>query len=137
MSAIEDRNSHGLRDRSVGELLRQLSRQTGTLIHQEVELAKAEATAKATSFGAAGALLAAAAIAAIFALALLTTTLVLALALGMAAWASALILTMVWVVAAVALALWGRQRLRRAGNPVPEMTIETLKEDLQWLKSRK
>jgi Putative Actinobacterial Holin-X, holin superfamily III len=34
------------------------------------------------------------------------------------------------------MALWGRKQLKEF-HPVPEETVETLKEDVQWLKSRK
>jgi hypothetical protein len=40
----------------------------------------------------------------------------------------------IWALAAAGLALYGRQELRETGSPVPEKTIETLKEDVEWLK---
>ena len=40
-----------LRDRSLGELLKQLSEQTTRLVHQELELAKAELTQKGKQAG--------------------------------------------------------------------------------------
>jgi hypothetical protein len=39
------------------------------------------------------------------------------------------------VVAAV-LALSGRKRIRDATPPVPEQTVETVKEDVEWAKTR-
>jgi len=51
------------------------------------------------------------------------------------AWA-ALIVAVVWGVVAAVLARSGRNELREV-NPKPEQTVETLKEDAQWLKTRK
>jgi hypothetical protein len=43
MASREDLpGSEDLRDRSLGELLKQLSQETTRLVHQELELAKAE-----------------------------------------------------------------------------------------------
>jgi hypothetical protein len=33
-----------------------------------------------------------------------------------------------------ALALVGRNKLREMGSPVPEKTVESVKEDIEWLK---
>ena len=48
-------------------------------------------------------------------------------------WA-ALLVAVVWAVAGAVLYVTGRQRLR-AVSPVPRQTVETLKEDAQWLKN--
>jgi hypothetical protein len=56
--------------------------------------------------------------------------------LGMPLWAAALIVTVLWAVVAAVLALRGRRELREATPPVPEQTIETVKEDVEWAKSR-
>ena len=52
-------------------------------------------------------------------------------------WASALIVTVVWGAIAAVLALQGREKLREVGTAVPEKTVETVKEDVQWLKDRR
>jgi len=67
----------------------------------------------------------------------LTACLILVLALAIPAWASALLITVLWAAVAGALALQGRNRLREMGKPVPEKTVETVKEDVQWLKNRR
>ena len=63
MSSQVPGDTEDLRDRSLGELLKQLSEQTTRLVHQELELAKAELAQKgrqagmgAGMFGGAGAL---------------------------------------------------------------------------------
>jgi len=67
----------------------------------------------------------------------LSACLILALALALPGWAAALIVTALWGVIAGVLALQGRAKVRQVGKPVPEKTVETVKEDVQWLKDRK
>jgi hypothetical protein len=42
----------------------------------------------------------------------------------------------VYAGVAAVLALRGRDRVKQAVPPVPEQTIETVKEDVQWAKTR-
>ena len=124
----------GLRNRSTGQLVKELSRQASTLIRQEIELAKTEMTEKGKRSGTGVAALGAAAIAGLLALGALTAFLVLALDGAMPAWTAALCVTALWAAVCAVLALYGREKLREAGAPVPEKTIETLKEDIEWLR---
>ena len=124
------------RDQGLGDLVRELSGQLSTLVRQEVELAKTELTEKGKKAGIGAGLLGGAAIAALLTLGTLTALLILALDTAMAAWAAALIVMLSWAAVAAALALIGRSKLREVGKPMPEKTVETVKEDVQWLKSR-
>jgi uncharacterized membrane protein YqjE len=124
------------RDQGLGDLVRELSGQLSTLVRQEVELAKTELTEKGKKAGIGAGLLGGAAIAALLMLGTLTALLVLALDTAMPAWAAALIVMLIWAAVAAALALIGRSKLREVGKPMPEKTVETVKEDVQWLKSR-
>ena len=125
---------NGLRERSTAALIRLLSEQTSSLVHQEVELAKVELAEKGRRAGAGAAALAAAGVAGLLTLGSLTAFLVLALDGAMPAWLAALCVTVLWALVGVALGLYGRQKLEEAGGPVPEKTIETVKEDIEWLK---
>jgi len=71
-------------------------------------------------------------------LAAVARTLVFIAALGTAmhTWLAALIVTVVYLLIAAGLAMVGRGRLRKASPPVPEQTIETVKEDVRWAKTR-
>jgi uncharacterized membrane protein YqjE len=126
-----------LRDRGTGELVRELSAQASRLVRQEVELAKAEMTEKGKKVGIGVGMLGGAAVACLLMLGLLTACLIVALALALSAWAAALVVTAFWGVIAGVLVLQGRARLEEMGKPVPEKTVETVKEDVQWLKDRK
>ncbi len=82
------------------------------------------------------ALLGAAAAIGLAALGALTAFLIIVLDLGMPTWAAALIVTVLMAVVAGALAMAGRNALRRAAPAVPEQTVETLKEDVEWAKTQ-
>ena len=125
-----------LRDRSTGELVKDLSNQVTTLVHKEVELAKAELAEKGRKAALGMGLLAGAAVAGLLTLGVSTAFLVALLALAMPVWAAALVITAMWALTAALLALLGRARLREAGTPVPEETVESVKEDVRWLKGQ-
>jgi hypothetical protein len=125
-----------LRERPASELLKDLSQQTGTLVRQEVELAKAELAQKGKQLGAGAGLLIGAAVVALLALGALTACLIAALASAVATWLAALIVAVVYMAIAGALAVVGRGRIQKAAPPAPEQTIETVKEDVQWAKTR-
>jgi uncharacterized membrane protein YqjE len=139
VSARSTGNGHhgDLRDRGTGELIKQLSSQVSMLVHQEVELAKAEAAEKGKKAGVGAGMFGGAGVAGLLTLGSLTAFLILVLALAIPAWASALLVTALWGAVAGVLALQGRNKLREVGKPVPEKTVETVKEDLQWLKNRR
>ena len=52
-------------------------------------------------------------------------------------WIAALIVTVLWAAVAGALALRGKKELQEAGPPVPEQTVETVKEDVEWAKTQR
>lgn len=131
-----DTAGDGLREKTLGELLGQLSQETATLVRQEVELAKAEVGQKAKAGGAAAGMFGGAAFAALLAAGTFTAFLILVLAEAMPAWVAALVITLVYAGAAAFLALRGKERVKDMTPPVPEQTIETVKEDVEWAKSR-
>src|SRR5688572_28959702 len=135
MTVIDGRRQ-AVRDRSTGELVKDLSRDTSLLVRQEIALAKAEMAEKGEKAGIGLGMLAGAAVAALLMLGTLTTFLVLALDGAMPAWTAALVVTLLWGVVAGVLSLLGRQTLREMGSPMPEQTMESVKEDIEWLKER-
>ena len=54
----------------------------------------------------------------------------------MPTWLAALIVTVVYAAIAGALIATGRKQVREAAPPVPEQTIDSVKEDVQWAKTR-
>ena len=66
----------------------------------------------------------------------LTAFLVLVFALFLPDWAAALIVGAVLAAVAYVLVKQGKERVAEAGKPIPEQTIETVKEDVEWAKTR-
>jgi len=137
-----------LRQRSTLELVKDLTHQASTLVHQEVELvklevqenvdlAKSEMTEKAKTAGTGVALLTAAGVAGLMALGILSAFLILALDGVMPNWAAALCVAAIWVVAGLVLAVVGRKKINEIGSAVPSRTIEAVKEDVEWLAHQK
>jgi uncharacterized membrane protein YqjE len=124
----------GQRERPIGELVKELSSQTSTLVRQEIELARAELEQKGRHAGKGAGMLGGAAIAAVLALGALTAGLVALLDTAMATWVAALIVMAVWAIVALVLAKAGQKSLQQATPPAPQ-TIETVKEDIQWAKN--
>jgi hypothetical protein len=126
-----------LRERPIGDLVKQLAGQTSTLVRQEIDLAKAEMAQKASTAGKGAGLLGGAAVVGLLAAGALTAFLILLLSEAMDAWLAALIVTVVMAAVAAALGLAGRNRIRAATPPMPEQTVETVKEDVEWAKNQK
>jgi MFS family permease len=122
------------RERPIGELVKDLSAQTSTLVRQEIELARAELQQKGKLAGKGAGMLGGAAIAAVLALGALTAGLVALLDTAMATWVAALIVMALWAIVALVLAKAGQKSLQKATPPVPQ-TVETVKEDIQWAKN--
>lgn len=122
------------RERPIGELVKDLSSQTSTLVRQEIELARAELQQKGKQAGKGAGMLGAAAIAALLALGALTAGLVALLDTAMATWVAALIVMALWAIVALVLAKAGQKSLQKATPPAPQ-TVETVKEDIQWAKN--
>ena len=123
-----------LHDRPIGELLKQLANETTTLVRQELDLAKAEMREKAGKAGPGFGMWGAAGATGLLALGSLTAFLILALDGAMPNWLAALIVGLVYAAVAGVLYFRGKRRVKEAGSPVPEKTIETVKEDVQWAK---
>ena len=123
-------------ERTLGEMLAELSRETRTLVQQELELAKTELTEKASTMGKGAAFIVGGALIAYAGLLAIVAALALVLiALGLPPWAATF-------VAGLLVAGIGYLLIRSglaALNPqqlTPRKTMETLKEDAQWLKAQ-
>ena len=125
-----------LEDRPTSELLKQLSDQTTTLVRQEVELAKAEMTAKGKELGIGAGAFGGAALVGLFAFGALTACFILALGTAVDPWLAALIVAAVYAAVAGVLALLGKKKTQAGAPPVPERAIESTKEDVEWAKTR-
>lgn len=123
-------------DRSFGDLIKNLVADLSLLVRQEIALARVEMSEKAKLYARASAMMMVAVALALFAVGALTTCIILAIHLALAAWLAALIVGAAYLVIAGILVLAGAARLRQAGKPVPEQTIETIKEDVSWARQQ-
>jgi MFS family permease len=126
-----------LRERPIGDLVKQLAGQTSTLVRQEIDLAKAELTEKGRVAGQGAGMFGGAGVVGLLAAGALTACVILALSKVVPDWLAALIVALVLGAVAAVLALQGRNRVRAATPPVPEKTVETVKEDVEWAKSQR
>jgi hypothetical protein len=119
---------------SIGDLIGNISNDLSQLFRQEVELAKAELKQEAAKAGKAGGMLGGAAFAGYLAVVLLSFALVFALDAVMPAGWAALIVAVLWAVIGGALYVSGKNKLKTV-DPMPRRTVDTIKEDAQWLKN--
>ena len=134
--------------RSVGEELRKQGKdgpakiadraaeQTTTLVRKEIELAKAELSAKGKVAGEGAGMFGGAAVAGLLALGTLTALILSLLDKAMDFSLAALLVTLAYAAVGGFLALNGRERIKRGMPAAPEQTVETVKEDVQWAKSQ-
>lgn len=121
-----------LDDRSLGELLSRLSRETSTLVRKEVELATTEMSARLKTAGAHAGTAGLGGALAHAGLLVILAALVMGLAqLGVTPWLAAAIVGLVTAGAGYLLANKGIDNLRR--TPIaPTQTLETMKETARW-----
>jgi uncharacterized membrane protein YqjE len=120
---------------SVGDLLGRVTSDLSTLLRQELELAKAELRQEAAKAGKAGGMLGGAGVLGHLTVAFLALALTFALGNVMDLGWAALIVAALLAAGAVVLVTRGRAQLRQL-NPIPQQTVETVKEDVQWARTR-
>lgn len=123
-------------DRPLSDLLKELNQEISHLVRDEIALARVEMTRKMSAMAKAAGLLGAGAFVGLLAAGVLTATIVLAIDVALPAWLAALIVTVAYLIIAGVLCAVGYARFKRAGKPIPEQTIETLKEDVSWARHR-
>lgn len=123
-------------DRSLGDLFSELTEETSTLVRQEVALAKAEMSQKAAEVGKDVGFLAAGGLVLYAGLLALVAALIIGLGqAGLTWWVSALIVGIVVLAAGGALVWSGLNSLKHM-SPMPQQTVDTLREDQQWAKEQ-
>jgi len=125
-----------MRERPLSDVARELTRDVSLLVRQEVELAKAEMAQKGRVAAPGLGMIGGAGVVGLMAAGALTAFLILVLSVFLPEWGSALIVGAVLAAVAYVLAKQGKERVSDAGTPVPEQTIETVKEDVEWAKTR-
>jgi uncharacterized membrane protein len=135
MQAGEPAAKASAAESSPGQLAAEVAKDMSTLVRQEIALAKTELQQEAKTAGTAVGAFGGAGFAGYFVLVFLSLAGMYGLDAVMPIGWAALIVAGVWAVIAAVLAVVGRSRLK-AFSPKPERTIETVKEDVQWAKTR-
>jgi uncharacterized membrane protein YqjE len=120
-------------DRSLSDLLSNVTSELATLFRKEVELARVETSEQVSRAAKAGAMLGAAAVVGFLTLILLAFAAAWGLAAVMPNGLAFLIVGVVFGIVAAALASTGKKRIA-AVRPVPDQTVQTLKADVQVAK---
>jgi hypothetical protein len=135
--AVDTRvQTNGQSDKTTAELIKDLSTQLSTLVHEEIELATAELSARGKRFGLGAGLFGAAGALMFMGFATFTAAAVTALALVMPVWAAALVVGVGLTLLAGAIALKAKSDVRRASPPIPQEALSSTKEDVEWLKAQ-
>lgn len=123
-------------DRSLGDLFSDLTREIGTLVRQEISLARTEVgqtaskTGRDIGFLAVGGLVVYAGL-----LALLAAVVIILGTIGLPWWLSALIVGIIVAGIGYFMMRRGLDALKKE-NFAPQKTIDTLKEDVEWAKEQ-
>lgn len=123
-------------DKSLGQLMAEMTSELSTLVRSEVELAKVELKDQAGKAGKAGGALGAGAFAAYLAVLFASFALAWLLNEFMHVAVAFFLVAVIYGIAASILITSGRQRIKNV-DPVPRQTVETLKEDVEWAKAQK
>ena len=124
------------RDLSTRDLVQDLSRQTSTLIRQEMRLAQAELTEKGRHAGKGAGMFGGAGLVALYGVGALIAAAILGLATVIEPWIAAAAVGVGLLLIAGILALTGKKELDEMGPPKPEQTIDSVQRDVETVKER-
>jgi Putative Actinobacterial Holin-X, holin superfamily III len=122
-------------DRPLGELVQDLSRQTSTLIRQEMRLAQAELAEKGRHAGKGAGMFGGAGLVALYGVGALIAAAILGLATVLEPWIAAAAVGVVLLLVAGILALTGKKELEEAGPPKPERALDSVQRDIETVKA--
>ena len=123
-------------DQQIGDLVKQLSEQTSTLVRKELQLAQLEMTEKGKRAGIGAGLFGGAGVVALYGVGALIAAVILLLATAIEPWLSALIVAVVLLAAGGVAALMGKKQVQQAVPPQPELAIQSTKRDVDTVKGK-
>ena len=122
-------------ERSVPELVKEITAQSAALARKEIELAEAEMMIKGKRVGLGAGMFGGAGLLGLFGLGALTVAAILGLAIVLPGWASALIVAGIYLGLAGIIALMGGIELRRAKPLPPTEAAASVKDDVEWIRA--
>ena len=123
-------------DHSTGELVKMLSEQVSVLIRNELKLARLEMTSKGKQAAIGTGMFGISGVVAVYGVGCLLACAIIAISGAIAAWLAALIVGAALLAAAGCAAALGRQRLHKAGPPVPEEAVASVRADVDEIRER-
>ena len=123
-------------ERSTGGLVKTMTEQVSVLIRDELKLAQLEMASKGKQAALGAGMFGASGIVAFYGVGCVLACVIIAISGAVAAWLAALIVGVALLAAAGVAALLGRQRVRKAGPPVPEQAVADVKADVEEIKER-
>jgi uncharacterized membrane protein YqjE len=125
-----------LSERSVGDLVQELSQQTATLVRKEMRLAQVELQEKGKRAGIGAGMFGGAGLVALYGVGAVVAAVIMLVATAIEPWISALLVGVVLLAAGGLLALLGRRQVEQATPPKPERAIESVQHDVEHVKER-
>ena len=126
--------NYRMEDRSLSDLLSEMTSELSTLFRKEIELAKVETSEQVSRAAKAGAFLGATAIVALLALMLLSMAAAFGLAEVIPTGAAFAVVGVVFLIVAAVLGMSGKKKLQTI-NPVPTKTVQTLRRDVETARN--
>lgn len=136
MSEAAGRGSTAVEDRSIAQLVQDMSEQTRRLVRDELVLATEELKQKGKRAGIGAGMTGAAGVMALFGAGTLVACAVLALALVLPGWAAALIIGAALLAVAGLAAMLGTKKLKSAVPPVPEEATAGVQKDVEVVRQK-
>ena len=128
------RSSSRADDRSVADLVKDISELIPRLVRDEIKLAQIDLTRKGKQAGMGAGMLSGGGLIALYGIGCLIAAAIIAIAGAIAAWLSALIVGAALLAVAGIAAMAGRARLRKASPPVPEQAMASVQADIREIK---
>ncbi|WP_456823572.1 phage holin family protein [Cellulomonas sp. P5_E12] len=122
-------------EKSLGQLVSDLSEQAARLVRAEIDLAKAEITGRAQQLGIGAALVAVGAVLALYLIAAGIALAVIVLDIWLELWLAALIVCAVLLLVIAILVLIGINRIKAGSPPTPALAIENVQNDITAVKA--
>jgi len=133
-ATLEGSGAADLNQRSIGDVLKDIAASIQEIVRSEIKLAKVELTDRARRVRSSAVILGGGALFGIYGIAFILLAIMFALEIVLPAWLSALIVGALTLIGAGLGISIGRQRMKAVR--APEQTIQTVKEDLQWMKEQ-
>lgn len=134
--ATQSAGGNALREQPLGQVAKELTSDLSLLVRQEIELAQAEMLQKGRTAAPGLGMFGGAGVVSLCAAGAMTAGLILVFSLFLPDWAAALIVGALLAGVVLVLVNTGKERIAAAGKPVPEQMIDTVKEDVEWAKTR-